>query len=226
MKSSLALTLLLLGGAAVAEPQVVADSACLRHAVDIEAFATCDRVVRAGDPRAADSGYLAEDGVPPSKRTALALYLDARQAYALKMARPDAVVLVDVRSGIEIELAGHPQLVDLSVPYREFAQPIAWDTESQAWTMTPNIRFATMLHERLQQRGASTDTVVLLLCRSGERSARAADELARLGYRNVVSIVDGFEGDVGADGRRSVNGWKVAGLPWTAWTDAALIARR
>ena len=35
-------------------------------------------------------------------------------------------------------------------------------------------------------------------------------------------LVDGFEGDVDADGRRTVNGWKNAGLPWTARPLAAL----
>jgi rhodanese-related sulfurtransferase len=68
---------------------------------------------------------------------------------------------------------------------------------------------------------AHADPVVL--CRAGDRSARAADELAALGYTNTVSVVDGFEGDFAADGRRSINGWKNAGLPWTARPLAALV---
>jgi rhodanese-related sulfurtransferase len=92
--------------------------------------------------------------------------------------------------------------------------------------MVPNPNFGAQLVERLQLRGAGPDSLILLLCRAGERSARAADELTRLGYRNVYSIVDGFEGDIGADGTRSVNGWKNAGLPWTAWAEGALIAHR
>jgi hypothetical protein len=28
-------------------------------------------------------------------------------------------------------------------------------------------------------------------------------------------VVDGFEGDMSKDGRRAVNGWKNAGLPWS-----------
>lgn len=45
------------------------------------------------------------------------------------------------------------------------------------------------------------------------------------GYRRVVSVVDGYEGDLGPDGQRASNGWKNAGLPWTARVNAALIAR-
>ena len=35
------------------------------------------------------------------------------------------------------------------------------------------------------------------------------------GFTRVHSVVDGFEGDMSPQGRRSVNGWKNAGLPWT-----------
>ena len=60
---------------------------------------------------------------------------------------------------------------------------------------------------------------VILICRSGDRSARAADLLANAGYTQVYSITDGFEGDAAKDGpqagQRIVNGWKNAGLPWT-----------
>ena len=70
----------------------------------------------------------------------------------------------------------------------------------------------------------ATETIVMLMCRSGEGSTRAADELALRGYAHVVSVTHGFEGDVGPDGRRALNGWKNAGLPWTARVDAALIA--
>jgi rhodanese-related sulfurtransferase len=57
------------------------------------------------------------------------------------------------------------------------------------------------------------------MCRSGTRSAKAANVLYDLGYENVYSVVDGFEGDTSkegpAAGHRTVNGWKNAGLAWT-----------
>jgi molybdopterin/thiamine biosynthesis adenylyltransferase/rhodanese-related sulfurtransferase len=47
------------------------------------------------------------------------------------------------------------------------------------------------------------ETRVVLYCAVGERSALAAQSLTRLGYRNVQSLTEGFEG------------WKRAGRSWT-----------
>jgi rhodanese-related sulfurtransferase len=212
--------------AAVAGPAVVGHDACPTYAVDIEAFATCegDRVTMPDDIRLADGMLIAEVDVPYHKRTAASLYVDAQRAYALKRDYPDAVVLIDIRSGVELGLSGHAQGVDLNVPFRDFVQPLAWDEPSSGWKMTANPRFAAELDQRLRQYGASYDTVVMLICRSGDRSALAADVLTQAGYRRVLSVIDGYEGDVGSDGRSALNGWKNAGLPWTARVDAALIA--
>ncbi len=63
-----------------------------------------------------------------------------------------------------------------------------------------------------------TDTL-LLMCRSGDRSARAVDKLATAGFTNAYTIVDGFEGDKVKDpesvfyGKRMRNGWKNS-APW------------
>ena len=48
-----------------------------------------------------------------------------------------------------------------------------------------------------------------------------ANRLAEGGFTQVWSVVDGFEGDMSKDGRRSVNGWKNAGLPWSHKLDKA-----
>ena len=45
------------------------------------------------------------------------------------------------------------------------------------------------------------------------------------GCRRVLSVVDGYEGDLGPDGQRASNGWTNAGLPWIARANTALIAR-
>jgi rhodanese-related sulfurtransferase len=63
------------------------------------------------------------------------------------------------------------------------------------------------------------------MCRSGDRSARAADDLTTAGFTQVYSVVDGFEGDLAKDGpnagRRAVNGWKNKALPWGYTLDKA-----
>ena len=68
---------------------------------------------------------------------------------------------------------------------------------------------------------AKPDSTILTMCRSGGRSAIAANLLAQAGFTNVYNIVDGMEGDAVQDpdslfrGQRLVNGWKNSGLPWT-----------
>jgi rhodanese-related sulfurtransferase len=54
------------------------------------------------------------------------------------------------------------------------------------------------------------------MCRSGSRSADAVDALTEAGIDvTLYSMVDGFEGDKNDNGVRDVNGWRIAGLPWT-----------
>jgi rhodanese-related sulfurtransferase len=58
-----------------------------------------------------------------------------------------------------------------------------------------------------------TDTV-LVICRSGNRSAVAVEMLARAGFEKAYTVVDGFEGERNTNpsspdyGQRTVNGWK------------------
>jgi rhodanese-related sulfurtransferase len=82
--------------------------------------------------------------------------------------------------------------------------------------MQRNPAFVDEVRAELARRDWPEDSVILLLCRSGERSAIAADALAAAGLPRVFTIVDGFEGDLGASGQRIVNGWKNAGAPWQA----------
>ena len=70
---------------------------------------------------------------------------------------------------------------------------------------------------------------LLLMCRSGHRSAGAVNLLAKAGYKNVYTIYDGFEGDMVKDelsyfkGQRLINGWKNSGNPWTYKGDESLM---
>ena len=200
-------------GPLAAQAQVVSDDACPKYAVDVAAFATCD------DDRVARSDSAA--ALPAAKQSHSARHLQAADAYALlqKAARG---VLVDVRSQPEVALSGRPAIAHLHVPY----QQAVWSQHDAAWTMAPNHRFGEELMTQLAARGIGPDDLVVLVSRAGVRSARAADELSDFGYAQIVTIVDGFEGDLGPDQRRSVNGWKNAGLPWTDTTTAALVSGR
>ncbi len=59
------------------------------------------------------------------------------------------------------------------------------------------------------------DEPLLFLCRSGNRSHFAAILATQAGWRECYNVLEGFEGDRDASQHRSsVNGWKLAGLPW------------
>jgi rhodanese-related sulfurtransferase len=59
------------------------------------------------------------------------------------------------------------------------------------------------------------DRAVMLICRSGTRSAEAAAALEQAGFQEVINVVHGFEGERDEnDHRGRLNGWRFDGLPW------------
>jgi rhodanese-related sulfurtransferase len=109
-----------------------------------------------------------------------------------------AAAIVDVRTQPEWEFVGRI----------EGARLVEW----RAWG-------ATQPHPDFVANVAShypAEQPLLLLCRSGVRSHHAAEALARAGFGHSYNILQGFEGDRDAQGRRStLGGWRFAGLPWT-----------
>jgi rhodanese-related sulfurtransferase len=111
--------------------------------------------------------------------------------------------------------AGLAQLVDVrTAEERKFVGQVpgslhvAWATGT---ALTRNPRFVRELEARL----GGKDPVALLLCRSGKRSALAAQEAAKAGLIHVFNVSEGFEGDHDALQQRGhFNGWRFYGLPW------------
>jgi rhodanese-related sulfurtransferase len=166
-------------------------------------------------------GALAVDPsrVPTQKQTKAGLYLDAREAYDLKQRLGDKALFVDVRTRAEISYVGMPTVADAHIPAFEHPPNAAWDDKSNRFKMEPNTDFEPELARRLAARQLGKNDVVILICRSGDRTTRAVNFLADQGYSKVYSVIDGFEGDAIAEGpqagQRVLNGWKNAGLPWT-----------
>jgi len=149
--------------------------------------------------------------------TSLAPGLESARAVALSTGLPYAgsipprlawelfqsggAALVDVRSGEERKFVGH-------VPG---SLHVAWATGT---SLTRNPRFVRELEARLAQEGGK-EAVVLLLCRSGKRSALAAEAAAKAGFAHVFNVAEGFEGEIDAQQHRGVaDGWRFHGLPW------------
>ncbi|MES2117697.1 MAG: rhodanese-like domain-containing protein [Pseudomonadota bacterium] len=157
--------------------------------------------------------------VPEAKRATGAQYVDAKEAYALKQRLGEQAYLVDVRTRYEVAYLGMPTVADANIPYVEHPDDAGWDAKAGRWAMAVNNDFGPELARRMTAKGLGKDDTVILICRSGDRSGRAASLLAQLGYHKVYTVIDGFEGDLAKDGpqagQRVVNGWKNAGLPWS-----------
>jgi len=153
------------------------------------------------------------------KQTKLALYVTAKEAYELYSHDNGKVLFVDVRTRAEVNFLGMPTLADANIPYMEMNEWYAWDEKKNEFKMEVNSNFAEAISGRLAQKGLTKSDQIVLMCRSGSRSAKAADLLADLGYTQVYTIIDGYEGDTAKDGpskgQRTVNGWRNASLPWT-----------
>jgi rhodanese-related sulfurtransferase len=151
--------------------------------------------------------------LPKAKQTTLGLYLTAREAYSKWQADPDNITVLDVRTTEEYLYVGHAPMA-WNVPLA--SQTYDWDAEKQYFGFQPNPEFIAQVKEL-----AGVSDTILVMCRSGGRSAMAVNALAAAGFTNVYQIIDGMEGDAVKDpdsvyqGRRLKNGWKNSGLPWT-----------
>lgn len=163
--------------------------------------------------------------LPEDKRTKLNLYVTAPEAAALKAKLGAKALFVDIRAKAEVMFTGSPTITDANVPYVDLPDiGLAFDDKRGAYKLEPNSDFGAELARRVAEKGLGKDDVIILMCRSGDRSSRAINQqLANSGYTHVYSVVDGFEGDLSNDGRRTVNGWKNAGLPWTYKMDRSKV---
>ncbi len=125
-----------------------------------------------------------------------------REAWELLASDEDAVLL-DVRTREEWEQIGVPDTAELG---REAAF-VEWVGGP---LRLPNPAF---LDEAIAA-GVAEGRPVVVLCRSGVRSAAAAEALTAAGYGPAYNITQGFEGDTGPDGERGHWGWRADGLPW------------
>ena len=166
------------------------------------------------------SGSTDWDKLPEIKRTRMGLYLTPQQAYEIKKKDPKGVAFFDIRTRAEAVYVGMPTDVDALVPYVEHQEIMTdWDDKRHMYKLEPNQDFIPELERRLKEKGLTRHSPIILICRSGDRSSKAADRLQAAGYTKVYSVAEGVEGDTArggpTDGQRVVNGWKNAQLPWT-----------
>jgi rhodanese-related sulfurtransferase len=107
----------------------------------------------------------------------------------------EGYVYLDVRSEPEFE-AGHPPKA-LNVPLQHAA----------AGGLTPNEDFVSVVEANIPK-----DARVVIGCKAGGRSRRAAEILSAAGYENLADLSAGWDGKRDAFGRL-IPGWSRQGLP-------------
>ncbi len=170
------------------------------------------------------ASVLAGDWSNLSKKnqTRLGLYMTAEDAYKHTMGNMDKTLFVDIRTPSELNYLGVVTVMDAHVPL-VFMDSTAWNDKKHRYKRAKNNNFVSDIDAALKKKGLGKDDTVILMCRSGSRSAQAANMLADAGYTKVYNVVDGYEGSKAKDepnkGKRTVNGWKNSGLPWTYTLD-------
>ncbi len=126
-----------------------------------------------------------------------------KQVWEALMAKPNAR-LVDVRTDAEWTYVGLPDLDEAG------KQPLLLP-----WQSFPSMQVNPAFMDQLRRAGVTPEHHVYFLCRSGVRSAAAAQMAQASGYPHAYNVADGFEGPPDGDSHRGqVAGWKADGLPW------------
>ena len=125
---------------------------------------------------------------------------DLMPEQAARVLREQAeALLIDCRSETEFYFVGHAL----------GAHHVAW-SDGQDWELNPHF-----VDEVRQLADARLDRPLLLMCRSGTRSVKAAQALEAAGFNRVINVLDGFEGQLDEQNHRGLlGGWRHAGLPW------------
>ena len=164
---------------------------------------------------------LAASDIPNKKQTVLGLYLTAKEAFSKWHVDSDKMVVLDVRTPEEYIFVGHAPMAR-NIPVRVLNQELT--AKNRKPVMEPNPDFVSLV-----RRDYKVSDTILVMCRSGARSAMAVNLLAEAGFKQVYNITDGFEGDVVKDpesyynGKRVKNGWRNSGAPWTYDLDPTLM---
>ena len=148
------------------------------------------------------------------------LYLSPQEAYDMKAADPDNILMIDVRTRAEVQFVGFTDMADANIPI--FLLTEEWklkkDEVHGEFRKTFNTDFVLAVDNFIASKKKDKSTPIILMCQSGGRSPYAASDLHEAGYKEVYFQVEGFEGlkvkEGPGKGKRVMNGWKNTGLPW------------
>jgi len=149
--------------------------------------------------------------VPSSakKQTPQGQYLTAKEAYALLKKESNKILFIDVRTPYEFQYVGSTPMVDKNIPI-VLITLTKWDEKKKRYTRVLNKNFVSEVEAAMKAKGLTKKDKIVFMCRSGKRSVYTSKLMAKAGYMNVATVVDGFEGgkDKKYKQRTTNTGWK------------------
>jgi rhodanese-related sulfurtransferase len=125
-------------------------------------------------------------------------HLTPKETFEFLSKHPDSL-FIDCRSDAEYFFVGHAL----------GSMHVGW-YDGPDWEL--NTRFVEEVKTLADQK---TECPVVLICRSGKRSIEAGEALEAEGFKRVINVRYGFEGDRDDKSQRgNLNGWRFDGLPW------------
>lgn len=144
--------------------------------------------------------------IAKNKQNTLGLYLTSVEASSFMKAQGNQALFLDIRDPVEIHTVGMPAGVDTNIPFK-FINTKKWDTKKSKFKLDANANYLKEVEAALKSKGLNKDDRIILICGSGKRAAKAVNMMAKAGYKNVYSVVDGYKG------------WQEHKLPWSKKLD-------
>jgi len=144
---------------------------------------------------------------------------------AFRMATTKKVPVIDVRTIQEYQFVGHIPFA-YNIPVQVWGEK--WDEKKNCFALDQNSGFISNFERIFPDKSAA----YIISCRSGHRSTKAIDALAKDGYTNLYNMWEGFEGAAVKDkelpsfDQKVGEGWKNKGLPFTWNIDPKLISSK
>ena len=125
-------------------------------------------------------------------------HLKPKEVYEFLTHNPEAL-FIDCRSDAEYFFVGHAM----------GSIHVGW-YDGPDWELNPHF-----VADVKKLSGGVNDKSVVVICRSGKRSIEAGQALEAAGFKQVINVTHGFEGDRDDTSHRGkLNGWRFDGLPW------------
>ena len=142
-------------------------------------------------------------------------YGDVYPSDAADMVTNGGAFILDVRTPQEWNWVGHPGENNLGegAELEGYVLNVAYMVYHEGYRKSDVLIVNTQFVKDVK-RLLNKDVAIITMCRSGKRSVMAAEALEDAGFTDVYSMLTGFEGKKDDRKYRTINGWKVDGLPY------------